>query len=375
MTQSDIARAAGVHNTTVSLALRDRACIPEATRRKIQTIARRMGYTPDPALQALVAYRKSVVGAGAHSTIAFVTDTTGADCPGELQARELCLLGARDAAVKLGYTLEHFWLETHEIAEGRLGQLLAGRGIHAALLAWHRGGTSRPLDFDCRELCAVRVGNAGWNPSLHSVVNDVGANVRLGFRHARQAGYRRIGLVLPSGWDEASDGVWSLAFAVEQARLPQQDQIPPLTLSGDASNHASDSHGSPPESRAEALDRWLDACRPEVILASKPHVSAALSRLGRRIPDDLALIELQNEKPDATLAGVRQNYVSVGALSVETVVRLLQQNQRGLPSVPTVTLVQGTWCDGASLPFLANGGRQVSETMANGTLKLATTAA
>ena len=64
VTLADVAKQAGVHTTTVSLALRNHPRLPEATRQRLRALAEKMGYTPDPAMQALVAYRKNI---GHHS--------------------------------------------------------------------------------------------------------------------------------------------------------------------------------------------------------------------------------------------------------------------------------------------------------------------
>jgi len=44
----DVARAAGVHQTTVSLALRNHASIPAATRERIKAAAAELGYKQIP---------------------------------------------------------------------------------------------------------------------------------------------------------------------------------------------------------------------------------------------------------------------------------------------------------------------------------------
>ena len=51
-TLADIAREAGVHVTTVSLALRNHPRLPESTRLRLQNLAKLRGYTPDPWLPA-----------------------------------------------------------------------------------------------------------------------------------------------------------------------------------------------------------------------------------------------------------------------------------------------------------------------------------
>jgi DNA-binding LacI/PurR family transcriptional regulator len=50
---ADIARTTGFAISTVSMALRNDASIPHATRKKIEATAREMGYYPNPLLAAL----------------------------------------------------------------------------------------------------------------------------------------------------------------------------------------------------------------------------------------------------------------------------------------------------------------------------------
>jgi LacI family transcriptional regulator len=40
----------------------------------------------------------------------------------------------------------------------------------------------------------------------------------------------------------------------------------------------------------------------------------------------------------------------VGEVAVEILVGQLQQHSYGLPALPTITMVEGTWRDGDSLP-------------------------
>ena len=68
----DVARAAGVHQTTVSLALRNDPRLPAATRERIQAHAKKLGYRPDPMLAALNFYRASRHAVKAPPTMAFL---------------------------------------------------------------------------------------------------------------------------------------------------------------------------------------------------------------------------------------------------------------------------------------------------------------
>ena len=69
-TQDDVARAAGVHRTTVSLALKRHPRIPRETQERVRRIADALGYQPDPMLSSLVAYRTRNRPAAYHGSLA-----------------------------------------------------------------------------------------------------------------------------------------------------------------------------------------------------------------------------------------------------------------------------------------------------------------
>ena len=78
---ADIARKAGVHITTVSLALRDSPRLPVATKTRIKTLADEMGYQPDPMLSALTAYRRNAKIQQTQGTLAWITTTRDIQFP------------------------------------------------------------------------------------------------------------------------------------------------------------------------------------------------------------------------------------------------------------------------------------------------------
>ena len=64
----------------------------------------------------------------------------------------------------------------------------------------------------------------------------------------------------------------------------------------------------------------------------------------------MAFADIFVEQADGKTAGVLQNSERVGEIAVEVLAGQLLQNIRGIPTVPTATLVEGTWIDGTSLP-------------------------
>lgn len=350
VTQSDIARAAGVHNTTVSLALRNSPAIPEHTRSRIRALAEEMGYYPDPALRALVAYRNRRVAQDRRETIAYITDADTRngwrDVPAERQFHE----GALHAAAQFGYQLEHFWLGEPGLSQRRLSNVLFHRGIKGVLVASPRIDSDELRDFDWSHLSAVRISPVPHTPALHRVTEDRAGAVRLAVRRTVALGYRRIGLVVPKAWDDSSDQAWSTGFLVEQGRLPSQHRIPAFVFGATEAPKNARRLESEAAMLVRKLGKWLNEWQPDAIIGSLPLVADALAQLGRSIPQDLGFAELSLNDADPSLAGVCPNSIRVGEVATEMLVGQMQQNVFGTPCVPTVTLVESAWCDGDSLP-------------------------
>jgi LacI family transcriptional regulator len=78
-------------------------------------------------------------------------------------------------------------------------------------------------------------------------------------------------------------------------------------------------------------------------------VIPTIKQLGLRIPEDIAAAS--TSVADIPLSsGINQNSQEIGRVAVETLISLINSNDRGKPSVPRRILVEGTWRDGDSLP-------------------------
>jgi LacI family transcriptional regulator len=242
---------------------------------------------------------------------------------------------------RLGYRLEHFWLGERGLAPRRLSDILVARGITGIILASHQLAAEAPLDFDWPRFSAVKIDFFPREPAIHHVTNDQRAILQLAVRRALAAGRRRVGLVMPTWWDEIVDLAWSAGFLAEQQQLPVAARIPMLTFSDPERQKLV------PRSRLAA---WLRRYRPDVIVSYAPFVRPQLTALGVEVPRDVAYVDTFLTEIDGQTAGVRQNCHRVGELAVEILAGQLHQNALGLPAIPTATLVEGTWFDGATLP-------------------------
>jgi LacI family transcriptional regulator len=366
VTMADVAKQAGVHTTTVSLALRNHPSLPDSTRRRLQALAEKMGYQPDPALRALIAWRRQALPRKEAPTLAYLTHWDSEWGWEKAPAHARFFAGATAKARKLGYKLEHFWLGEPLLRPQRMSGILSARGITGVIVASCLPESGGLLALDWPRFSAVRIDYYPHEPELHTVTNDQRAIIQLAMRHVVAAGYRRIGFVIPSWWDHFSDLAWSAGFLAEQQELPPEARIPILRFDDAPGGGSAGSRGFKGRLPRKVFEKWLQRYQPEVLISREEFVEPQLTELGLAVPRDIAFVEIFLE-PDGRTAGVRQNCDRVGELAVEILAGQLQQYIRGIPPFPTTTLVEGTWFDGESLPPRHAPGSMVARSGIGGT--------
>ena len=351
VTLSDIAKKAGVHVTTVSLALRNHPRLPESTRTRIQTIANELGYRPDPVLQALVAYRGKVMTRRNPPTLAYLTNWSTRLGWQKVTAHPEFYAGATAKSQELGFNLEHFWMGEPGLTHTRMSKILQTRGITGLIIASHRREADVALHFDWSAFSAVKIDYFPHEPELHNVANDQCGVMRLAMHKVMEKGYRRIGCVMHRGWDHSVDHMWTAGFLTEQSQLAESDRIPmfifPDAEPVEAWMAESKDHVEAPIDRFKT---WYESYRPDVILSKTSFVENCLNELGLQVPRDVAFVDVFLDDFEGATAGVRQNHQTVGELAVEILAGQLHHNKYGVPDIPTTTFVEGTWFDGKSCP-------------------------
>jgi len=358
ITQSDIARLAGVHRTTVSLALRNHPSIPLPTRQRIQTLAHNLSYRPDPGLCALMAYRNSATMRKITSTITYLTNWTTRWGWRDVPAHGEFHQGASRRAEQLGYRLEHFWFGDYAHCPERLGRVLETRGIRGLVLASHASGSLAVNGLNWNALSTVKIDTFPVELPFDYVTNDQRRILQLMLRRALALGYRRIGVVLPRRWDTAAELAWSAGVYAIQARLEVADRVPTLFY------ETSPTANSPIEMvvPTEVLGRWLAEHHPDAIIGYGDYVLPALRRLGCDVPGTIGFADVLLQPGATTAAGMHQNCRRVGEVAVERLAQLLMHNITGAPTVPVATLVEGTWQHGNTLPARAGSFDYLDDT-------------
>lgn len=358
----DVAKRAGVHYTTVSMALRNHPRLPVTTRERLRALAEEMGYRPDPVLHALIEYRGRMKP-HCPATLAYVTNWDTRWGWKQAWPHPDFFAGAERRASTLGYHLEHFWLGEPGLTHQRLSDMLQARGITGVVIASHRYEIDKPLLFDWSKFSAVKIDVFPHEPALHNVTNDQRAVIRLAMRQVKAAGYQRIGFAMHRFWDHGVDLAWSSGFLAEQQMLAPENRLP-MFMFPDSLPHGAVQldHLAP---RA-AFEQWLRMYQPDALISTPSFVQPHLDAMGISIPRDLAFADVLLNQTDGKHAGVRQNCGRVGEVAIEILAGQLQQHAFGVPEFPTATLVEGTWFAGESLP-----PRQAIITVADSTIEVA----
>lgn len=332
-TQKDVARTAGVTQATVSLALRNHPEVSVKTRRRIQAIARRLGYAPDPYLAGLSAYRKTRRPAKFQATVAWLSNYPAGESWRNFPAFRGYFEGANARARELGYQLEEFRLHTPGMTCGRMANILAARNVNGVLVAPQpRAGTT--LEFDFGRFSAVTFGYTLAEPQLHVATLHMFRSMETAFRRLVALGYRRPGLALAIESDRRADRQWSAAFWTEQQTLPPAARVPLLL-------------GQPLE--RQSFLAWFKQHRPDVVVAIWPEVLAWLVEAGITVPETVGLALLTVPDGGVLYSGIWENPHVIGAKAVEFLVDLTHRSERGCPDVPLTMLVAGTWVEGKTV--------------------------
>lgn len=333
-TQQSIALQAGVTPSTVSLALRNDPRLPLATRERIQSIARELGYRPNPAIAALMTHVRSRRPVVHSETIAFVIPL-----PVQVVEKRRTKVydaywqGASERATQLGFQLERIWAKEEGMSGRRLTTILHTRNIRGVLVS--SGAPARGhLSLDWSKFAAATIGYAMWKPSLHRAAVNYYECTMLALRTLRRRGYRRIAMVMHANTDERVNRQSSAAFLVFRDHLPRSERVDPFLTT-----HFDQKHFTP----------WFEKQNPDAVLANAPAVMTWIRQCGKRIPEDLGFVHLQWEEGPATCAGIRQNAKDVGAAGIDLIVAQLHHNETGIPARPKLVLTQGDWIEGETV--------------------------
>eukprot|EP01036_Dinobryon_divergens_P028484 gene28484-37436_t len=315
VTMRTIAEAAGVSVQAVSLALRNHPTVGSETRERIQALARKLGYTPDPQLTKLMHHLR----AGREKKFtASVCALTTRPARSEETFCDLLLDGAREAARAAGFALQVVHVDSDEMAGERLPRMLRQRGVEGVILLPMAGLEALDTLLDWREFSVVSATLSVTSPAFdRGVADHFFNNLALGQR-LREAGFRRPGLVIHTKHDKRCGHAITAAHAWqgiygggEPVRALVCDRI-----------------------EAAALRRWLREERPDVLLAEHDQAARELGVTGV-VAEALEIVSC-SARPEKNgkfpFPGNYDKPREIGAVAVQKLAQKIAVGQRGVPA-------------------------------------------
>jgi DNA-binding LacI/PurR family transcriptional regulator len=340
VTMKTIAAHAGVTQATVSMSLASHPRISAETRGRIQALARQLGYHPNPYVSTLMRIRRQGKPLMEKPVLALVCAQRTADgwrAHPSLTIQQM-REGAFERATLRGYRAQEFWLHRDGMSNGRFSEMLYARGIRGLLLSPPAEGDPTPvLHWDY--FAAVSLSVPLPNLTLTTVCNDHYFSSLTVARECHNRGYHRVGLVLREGHLQRFQGRWEAGVLMAARMFPDLALARPLYVD-DLTDSA-------------LLVRWIEREKPEVIIAPSkdvvPDMIGIVRRAGWRVPQDIGFAALACPELGTSISGVFQNGRMIGGLALDTLISLVERNERGLPGQATTLMVEGQWNEGETL--------------------------
>jgi LacI family transcriptional regulator len=338
-TLKDIARAVGYSKNTVSLALRGDPQIPEPTRARIRQAADKLGYRPNPVVSHLMAQLGASRITRLRAKLALVNANRDPEAFRSHPTIPTYVEGCESRAAKLGYSFDRFWLHDPGLTATRWLRILQTRGIKGLVLVGLMDTNRLPTACTpvWEQLPTVVTGVRTRDPALSFCSVDHHNLALLAFERALALGYRRPGLVIDDVIDELVERRFSAGYFTGQRALPRDAHIPLFSALGRA------------EKDPAVFRAWLDRHRPDVVFTLYNKVITWLKAAGRRVPDDVGVIQLEWRASRPEVAGMNQHNFVTGEAAVDMVVSQIHNNETGIHEFPRATLIGASWVDGASV--------------------------
>jgi len=355
----DIARKAHVAKSTVSLALRQDPRVSHKTRQRIERCANELDYRPNPLVGIYQSHVKARKSPSYQATLAFVTYHPKEKILKEQNPDALMFSGARERAIKLGYRIEHFQIQSNENSSSRqdhkrLQRILLNRGICGIVFGPAKNPETE-IDMDLSAFSAVATDYSITSPKVHRVCHDFFATFGKLFSQLETHGYRRIGLAIPCNADERVCHYWISALGGYQYQAPKENIVPPFVPSLS-------------EWKMENFRSWHSTYQPEVVVSVGNYNSLVLDwmgKIGLRVPEDTGFSTLICHPLSHFCSGMDVEFDKIGAVAVEQLTGLLHRNERGETEDPHIHLLEGSWREGKTLQKISNRVERINRQSTN----------
>ncbi len=328
-----LAEKLSLSRATISRALRNDERISTLTRQRVRSAAEAAGYRQNPYVSVLMSKLRHGVSPLASPVIAYINPQPSRDLWRSSEHWLYTYRGAAARAEELGFELQEFWLREPGMTAERLSTILRTRNIRAVILAPPMPG--QKVEFLPQDCAAVACDIEPAGDRLHRVSTDYVGNTQKILQALRGLGYRRIGL------------------AMEESRARYMHMLPRMAL-------LEFEEGLPKEERAgywiggpdqmSDFARWMLDSRPDAVVTANWIPQMWLQPLGFRIPEDIAVAQLEPVFYPFQYSGIDGRFEHVGRSAVDLLVTQIHANEFSLAHHPNHVLNAGVWRPGVTAP-------------------------
>jgi len=327
----DIAAKTGFSRSTVGAALQNRGDIAESTRKKIQAVAKKMGYRQDAEIQRLMSYLRQRKEQRESVSLVLLHRSKNNRTWLEAAWNKEFWRGVSQQAERLGFAIGLINVNEYVRNYERITSVLKARGIRGVILD---GTLDIPTveAIDLTDFACIRVGNHPRENRYHSTCPDYAYNLQLALDEAATLGYRRPLIALMDVHEAATDHLYHGTYLWwQKSHLPVKDRLAPLIY-----NYVE-------EQRAPKLISWIQSKGPDLLIGNDVTLKKKIEQAGIVIPEALGLIHLNLADDVAGWSGIKQGRDRIGEAAIDSIAAQFTRGDSGLPKHPRTLIIRGEW--------------------------------
>ncbi len=334
--QRAIAKALGLSQAAVSLALRGSRRVSKEMREQVKEKAKQMGYRQNAYVRTLMSHIRAGKAMKDQGTIAlFIDSASESDWYRASRAYHGYELGVLRRASELGFKVQRFFLNAPGITPAKADSVLFACGIQGLIfLPPYRGNRSYPIQWE-RYAC-IGIGMGWEDQDLDLVDQDHLANYLLAFKKLTQSGYQRIGTALSEGHvrEHRRGARWMPGYCDCQYSLPKSRRIPLFVGDINASS-------------LKEFRKWYARWKPDAFISIDGSERHWFEGMKLKVPGNVAMACLAVPS-GSSFSGIDERNEKAGAAAVELVVAKIARNEYGIVQEPSVLMIGGRWVDGTT---------------------------
>lgn len=320
-----ISLEAGVSQATVSRALKNDARISAAVRSRIQAIATRMGYRPDPQVSKLMAHMRSMRETQFQTLLGFILPLE--EYQNTYMRDMLC--GARARAETLGYVVNELRSGMGKKDIRALNRVLRARGVEGIVLSPRTGLEPAPDGLDLTHIAAVSCASFEEVLPVHQVRSGHFTNMSLLLEEMKKKEWKRPGLVTWQDFDRRQR--WAPRMGYYHYYHDLLGETPPPIF--DWHEHI--------DRAAPAFLEWFREQQPDGLLVVSPIIVKEINHILSHAKIRKKIPMLCIGHTPAGSHGINEKPVMIGSAAVDILTSHILRNETGWPSDVKMMSLQG----------------------------------